>query len=811
MISRLLLDARYAARTIARQPALTLTIVLTLAVGTAATIAIFGVVDAALVRPLPYPEPDRLTSLVQVSESFGTYGFAPPFLADLRERTGSFEELAGFSPSWSMTLTGAGEPHVLVAAFVSDGLLEMLGVQPVAGRLFTPAEHAIGGPRVALVSRGFWSRQMRAGVALSQQMIRLDGAPFTVVGIVADVAMPITSSTVSDNRSSAEVWLPFAANPYAQARQVPMMNVIGRLRADRSFEQAAAELAVVHTELAAELPEAGLAPAVAALPLAELVARASRPTVLMLFAAAGLLLVIACANVANLMLNRTLRRGHEIAIRASLGAGRRRIIQQVLIDSLVVAVPGVGLGFLLSAWLLWAVPALGIQGLPPSAEVRIDARVASFAILLALGTAMAFGSVPAAFASRLGAVAGLRNAARESVGGSGKARSAFVVAEVALAMVLLVGSGLLARSFWQLTRVDPGFRAERLLAVPLELTGEGTRAAPERVPFLNDLLGRLAELPGVEEVSAVNRLPLGGSNVFVGVEAEGEPSPDGRGISMDRRVVTPGYFGTMGIGLLAGRELDARDGAGTLAPAAILNEPAARLLWPDRQALDRRLRLILQSGPGPWLTVVGVVDDVRHHGLDEAPRPEVYLSYAEASVETMVAVLRGPSETERLIPLIKDTVWSFDPDMALDGIRSVEAVADASVSEPRLRALLLTAFASLALLLAAVGVAGVISFSVAQGTRDIGVRVALGAQDREILWMTVRQGLALGVLGAGLGLAASLALGRLLEAFLFQVAANDPLTLATVAAGLLVIVAAASYLPARRATGIDPIEALRAN
>lgn len=810
MFLRLLHDVRYAVRTMTRQPALTLTIVVTLAVGTAATISIFGIVDAALVRPLPYPQADSLAALVQVSDSFGTYAFAPPFLTDLRERTRSFDALAGFSPSWLMTLTGTGDPRVVVAAFVSDGLFEMFGVQPAAGRLFTPAEHSIDGPRVAVVSRGFWEREFGPEAALDQQIMRLDGVAYIVVGIVPDVPMPITASAVSADRSSAQIWLPFAANPFAQLRQVPVMNVVGRLRDDRSIDEAAAELAVVRADLADEFPEDGLAPETAVLPLDELVARSSRPTVLMLFAAAGLLLMIACANVANLMLNRTLRRGHEIAIRASLGAGRRRIIQQVLVESVVVGAAGVALGFLLAAGMLQTVPTLGLDGLPPSAEVRIDARVAAFAVALALGTAMIFGAVPAAFAARVDAVAGLRNAARGPAGGSSWARSALVVAEVALAMVLLVGSGLLARSFWQLTRVDPGFRAENLLAVPLELTANGTRAAPERVPFLNDLMRRLGELPGVDEVSAVNRLPLGGSNVFVGVEAEGETTTDGGGVSMDRRVVTPGYFDALGIGLVAGREFDARDDAADAPPSAIINEAAARRLWPDRAAIDRRLRLMLRSGPGPWLTVAGVVSDVRHHGLDEAPRPEIYVSYAQASVETMVAVLRAPADPAGLVPLIKDTVWSFDPDMPLDGIRSVAAVVDASVSEPRLRALLLTAFASLALLLAAVGVAGVISFSVAQGTRDIGVRVALGARDREILWITVRKGLVLGALGTALGLAASLALARLLEALLFQVAPNDPLTLATVAAGLLALVAVASYLPARRATRIDPIEALRA-
>ncbi|MFQ5743402.1 MAG: FtsX-like permease family protein, partial [Acidobacteriota bacterium] len=476
----------------------------------------------------------------------------------------------------------------------------------------------------------------------------------------------------------------------------------------------------------------------------------------------------------------------------------------------LVATLGVAAGFLLASWLLSAVPALGLAGLPPSAEIRIDMRVAGFAMLLAVGTAVLFGSVPAAFASRLGAVAGLRNAARDGGRGSGRPRNALVAAEVALAMILLVGAGLLARSFWRLTQVDPGFRTERLVAVPLSLAGNGRQTGAERYAFLNQVLGRLQELPGVEDVTAVNRLPLGGPNVLVGVEAEAEPSPDGFGVSTDRRVVTPGYFDIMGIELIDGRAFDARDNADTGTPAAILNQQAARLLWPDQQALGRRLHLRLRGGPGPWRTVVGVVGAVHHHGLDRAVRPEVYVPYAQASVETMVALLRGPADLAALKPLIQDAIWDLDPNLPLDGVQDVEAVVSASVSEPRFRALLLSAFASLALLLAAIGVASVISVSVAQRTRDIAIRVALGAQRGEILWMNVREGLALGALGAAIGLAGSVALSRLVEALLFEVTPNDPLTLAAAAAGLLLVVAAASYLPARRATRIDPLEAMRA-
>ena len=507
--------------------------------------------------------------------------------------------VAGFTGSWSLTMTGVGEPRVVRVSYVSDGLLELLGARLEAGRFFDPQEHLQGGPAVALVGQRLWDQHFGAETPLEGQIVRLGGQPHTVVGIVAaDVRMPIGGSVVSPESDSIELWLPFAANPFAELRVVPVMNVIGRLSENITLGQAAAELEGIRPELTREFPDAGLAPQFVALPLAELVTRRSRTTVLLLFAAAVLLLIIACANVANLMLTRAVQRSQEMLIRSSLGASKMRLMEQVLTESLLVAALGCGTGLVLAAWVLSAVPALGLQDLPPSAEIRIDARVAAFTTALAVATAVLFGLVPAFFSSRAAALGRLHNSARGALATSRKARNSLVVAEVALALILLVGAGLLTHSFWLITRVDPGFRAEGLISVPLTIEEAGYPTREERRIFLTEVLERLRGIPGVDAVAAVNRLPLGGSNVLVGVDVEGQATPDDAAPS-DRRVVTPGYFATMGVPFIEGRPFDARDASDSDVLATIVNRAAARQFWPDREPLGRRIRLMLRNGPGP--------------------------------------------------------------------------------------------------------------------------------------------------------------------------------------------------------------------
>ena len=803
--SRLLRNLRLAIRALARQPGSSALLLLTLALGTGATVAFFSLVDAALLRPLPYPDADRLVVVRQHDAELGAYGFAPPFLADLRERITGVERLAGFSPSWHLTLTGLGEPRAVTAAFVTDGLFDLLGVRARSGRTFDASEYATGGPRSVVVSRTFWERhfgQARPG----GQTLELDGTPYTVVGILPDLELPITSSLVSRDGSTAELWLPFSANPFWALRAVPVMNVVGRLADGTTPERLLAEMASVAEGLTRDVPEVDVAPVLTAEPLAQVVGSASRRTVLTLFAASACLLLIACANVANLLLARATARGHEMAVRRSLGAGARHVLEQLLVESLVVAVLGCAAGLLVARVILAGVEAAAFLPLPPSAEVRMDLPVMAFAALLAAGTAVLFGLAPALHGARAAPAGALRSGTRETPVG-GRARRLLVSGEVALAFTLLFGAGLLARSFWNLVHVDPGFRAEGLLAVPLSIGGDRYAAADARRAFVDRILADLGTLPGATDAAAVNRLPLAGGNVFVGVEIEGGPAGE-RPPLVDRRVATPGYFRTMDIPVIAGREFSRADEAESELRAAIVNVAFARRFRPGGDMIGHRMRLMLQSGPGPWLTVVGVVADVRHHALDQPAAPEIYVPFAQSPVASMNAVVRT-TEPADVLHAAREAVWRLDPNLPLDGAGAVSALLDGSVGGPRVRALVLNGFAAIALLLSAVGLYGVLSYAVARGARETGVRLALGARARDVVGRVVREGLVVSARGVLLGLAGAWLLARALSGFLFEVEPADPLTFAGVAALLVLVSTLASWIPARRAARVDPVRALR--
>lgn len=803
---RLSQDLRFALRMMVRHPATSATLVLTLALGTGATTALFSVVDAALLRPLPYPDSDRIVIVQQSDAEFGAHAFAPPYLSDLRQRIEGVESLAGFSPSWELTLTELGEPSEVVAAYVTDGLFQLLGITPLEGRLFDAAEHVVDGPRAAVVSRPFWDRHFGPETPLRNQTLTLSGDSYPIVGVTRAFPLPITSSLVSRDGEVAELWLPFATNPYAELRIIPVMNVIGRVGDGAALDRLRAQIGAVQASLATDYPETSGSTTLIVNRLGDVVTRDARRTVLTLFGASALLLLIACVNVANLLLARATARGQELAVRRSLGAGRRRIATQLLAESVLLATVGCVLGLALGAWLTTDVLATGLAGLPPSAQVRVDLRMAGFAAFLSLATAVVFGLGPALYAARGDVSDTIRSGGRHT-GGGRRLRSVLVASEVALAVTLLIGAGLLGRSLWALVHVDPGFRADGLLQVPIQVATSGRATAESRRAFMDALEASLRDLPGVERVAAVNRLPLGGGNVYVGVEIEDVPREEP--VSVDRRVVTPGYFALMGTPIVEGREFGLEEAPGSDVPSAIVNETFARRIWPGGDPLGRRLRLLLRSGPGPWLTVVGVAGDVRHHGLAQPSEPEVYVPYAQASVETMVMVLRAAGDPAPLAEPARQAVWRLDPNIPLENVATVEALLDASVAEPRFRALMLNGFAFLALLLAAIGIYGLVSYAVEQRTRETGVRIALGARPRDVLGRVVGEGLGLAGLGAVVGLAGAWALGRVLSSFLFGVDATDPLTFSGVSALVILVALAASYLPARRAARVDPVEALR--
>ena len=810
MLALFVRDLRVAGRTALRQPFFTATLAGTMAVGIGATTAMFGLVDAAVLRPLGFPGGDRIVSIVQKDQRFGSVAFAPPYLDDLRTRVGSVQNIAGFSPSWQMVLTGRGEPRVITTAFVSDGLFDLFGVQAQRGRLFTADEYAAGGPAVAVVSESLWRRTFGDGVAIGGQTVQLDDRLVTITGTVPDsFRMPITASIVSRTATPAEVWVPFVRNPYATVRNIPVMNVVGRLRDDATVDNAQGEMGAVAASLARDYPATSAGSELLAIPLKDLVTRDIRRPLLTLLAAVGVLLVIACANVGNMLLARAAGRQTEMAVRSSLGATPGRLAMQLLAESATLAFAGAAAGLLLAWWALETVASVGFPGLPPSAQVGMDWRVAGFAVGAAVVTAILVGLLPAIGSGRQMPFAQLRDGTRLAGGRSGKLREALVIAEVALAVVLLVGAGLLARSFMTLTSVDPGLQGDRVLAGSVALPGTRYGDAGRRLAFVDDVLARISALPQVERAALVNRLPFGGGNVLVGVELEGKPQPDGRPVQTDRRVVSPAYFEAMGIPMVEGQPFGIEHKSDSTDRVAIINATLARRFWVGESALGRRLRLMLRGGPGPWLRVIGVVGDVRHHGLDRPAEPEVYVPYAQAAVESFVLLARTKGEPTALASGMATAVQAIDPLLPLDHIATPSDAIRSSVAEPRLRTALLNSFAATALMLAAMGVYSLLSFSVARRTREIGVRMALGAQRGAILRLVIVRGLTLVLGGASVGLLVALVVSRSMERLLFGISPTDPATFVAVTAVLALVGLVASYIPARRAMRLDPVQALR--
>jgi len=801
-------DLRLAIRALRRQPGFAITVVLTLAMGLAATTTALAVLDGAVLRPLPYPAPERLVSIVQGDQAFGS-PFGPPYLADLRERTTSFATVAGFSPSWAGVLTGQ-EDRTVTSCYVSDGALEMFGVVPLAGRLFRPEEHQSVEP-VALVTESFFRREF-GDAELDDQRVTIGGLALTIVGIVpSDLRMPIMASIVNPNPQPADIWQPFRGNPFWAERRVPVMNVVARLRDGVTLADAGAELAVAATTLARDYPETSGGQTVRALPLREVVAGPVSSRVALAVLAVACLLLIGCANVANLVLVRASARQPELAVRASLGASRMRLMSQLLAESVVLAAAGTVVGIALATWALAALPALVVEALPPSATIAVNPRVIVAAAVVGFCCAALVGLFPAMKLSKDAPARALGGGLRTtSDAAAQRLRSGLVVIEVALALVLLVGAGLMAASFWRLARVDPGFDVQPIFSTGVAFGGPRYATADARRAFVEDALGRMDGLAGVESVAAVNRLPLGGANTFVGIEVEGAPAADGRPITVDRRVVTPGYFATIGIALAAGRPFALEDRADSEDRVAIVNEAAARTIAAGGDPLNRRLRLVLRDGRGPWLRVVGVVADVRHHGLAAPASPEVYVPYAQAPVESMVFVLRAATP-DRLAAPVKATLKAIDPGLPV--LESHQAamttlVGDA-LARPRVQAAVVNAFGAVALALAAIGIYGVVSFSVARMRRDIGVHMALGARRGDVIVRILRRQLALVGAGIAIGIVGAAFGTRLLETLLFGVSSTDPAIYATVSLVLAAVGLLAAWLPVRRATLVDPVIALR--
>jgi putative ABC transport system permease protein len=799
-------DVQYAIRRLVKGSGFTAIALVTLALGIGANSAIFSVVNAVLLRPLPYPQSEELVGVYHVWKGRRAV-MSPMNFLDVKAQSRTIADMAAFN-SGRYNLTGSGEPTQIDGAEVSASFFDVLRVRPLAGRTFHADENQPGRNTVVVLSHGLWQQRFGGDPKIVGRRITLDGRQITVVGV-----MP-PGFSYPDKR---EIWLPLEYDEVftTKARGAWYLTVIGRLAPGATVAQATAEVQTIGRRLEQQYHADNADLEMTAVSLHEATVGPIRPALMVLLGAVGFVLLIACANVANLLLARAAARESEMAVRTALGASRARLVRQLLTEAVILSLFGGVLGLLVATWGADVLVALEPQGVPRLGEVGIDRSVIAFTGGVALLTGLLFGLVPALQATGAGLGGTLKEGGRGGIGSSGRARvrGALVVAEMALAVMLLAGAGLLLKSFVRLQQVDPGFRFDDRLVFRVGLPDVAYAEAPKRVVFFESLLERVRALPGVSSAGAVVGVPLGGLSFVLTFDVEGRPpARPGEEPTMQIRVATPDYFRTMGIPLRRGRLFTAADRAGSQ-EVVMLSETAARRFFPDEDPLGKVIRLGWGRGegkPNVGGTVVGIVGDVKQLGLDEESQPELYVPYAQQPVGAMDVVLRTAVPPASLAGVVGRQVHALDPNIPVSSIRPMEQIVAASVSTRRFYMLLLSVFAAVALLLAAVGIFGVMSYAVVQRTREIGIRIALGARDGQVVGMVVRQAMFLALVGVGAGTVAALVLARTLEGLLFDLSPTDPPTFAGVAALLTIVALTASYLPARRAASVDPMIALRA-
>ena len=793
-------DLHYAVRMLCKSPAFSIVAVLILALGIGANSAIFSLVHAALLRPLPIPEPERVMRLWDSAPKYDLpyFSVTVPNYSDWREQSQIFEEMAAYREGGFNLGSGEDsgtEPIHVRGARVTAGFFDVLGVLPAAGRTFLEAEDLPGAEtRVVVLSDGLWRSRYGADGGLLGRQIEVDSEPHTVIGIMpASYPFPLEGT---------QLWVPFALDRENASEGAHFLRVLGRLEAGRTPAEAEAEMKVIAARLAVERPESNEDFTVALLTLHESFTGDLRGALLALFGAVGFILLIACANVAHLMLARTAARVRELAVRRALGAGRGRLLRQLLTEGLVLALAGGVAGLLVAGGGMRLLTSLAQSELGETFKPHLDLGVLAFNLSAALVTGLGFALVPAWRAARPGLTEVVRGG--RQTGDRYRARGVLVVAEVALALVLLVGAGLMLRSFFSLHRMEPGFDAEHVVTAELSMSESRYPEREQRAEVFRQVLERLAAVPGVTVAGATHRLPLRG-NSGAGVVARDQPlAPDERSLGVIYRGVTPGYFSSLGMTMLAGRDLNARE-AYVDRDAAVINQRLASHFWPEAQAIGKE---ISASGPeGPWMTVVGVVADTRESTLEDPAEMAVYLPYMGHA--TMALVVRTETPPAAMATTIRDSVRAVDPNLPISGLLTLEQVVAESLGQPRMMTVLLGCFAVTAVLLAVAGIYGVLSYGVAQRIREMGLRQALGARPGQIFSLVIGEGARLALAGIGAGLLLAIALSGLAEGFLFQVEATDPLTYVVVSIVLLGVAAAAGLLPARRATRADPMTALR--
>jgi putative ABC transport system permease protein len=801
-------DLRYGARMLARNPGFTTVAVLTLALGIGANTAIFSVVNAVLLRPLPFDHPDRIVTLGEKTKDGNRMNVGYATYVDWQTESRTFEHLAAYR-WWDPSLIGEGPPERLSGLRVSQPFFSILGVQPALGRDFLPDEDRPDNSRVVILSHGLWQRRFGGDPEVVGRPVMLSGRNYTVVGVLPASFQSVVSTFAYD---SAEIWRPLGydvSQPWA-CRTCRHLRAIGRLSSGVSLEQAQAEIETITSNLKQDFPDKYSGQGVRLIRLHDHMVGNVRLALLVLLGAVGFVLLIGCANVANLHLARAANREREIAIRAALGAGRRRLFRQLVTESLLLAVLGGAAGLLLALWGVDALLALSPADLPRLDDVRVDSWVLTFGFAASIVTGLMFGLAPGLQSSQPDLNKALKQGGRTGVAaGPSRLRSLLVVVETTLALVLLVGAALLVNSFFRLSRVHPGFDTKNMLTLTVTLSGEKYSFDEQVLTFHQRLADRIQALPGVESVAWASNLPLSGNHDRYGMPIEDRPevAPPDRP-SVERYVVSSSYLRTMRIPLLRGRVFTEKDDAH--APGvALINQTLAQRLWPGENPIGKRIRM--GGGPDAWRTIVGIVGDVRHYGLALEPSMQAYVPHPQMLGQSSAHswLIRARSDPANLAAAVRDAVWAVDPDQPAYGVLTLEQMAAASVAQERFTMVLLGIFATVALVLAAIGIYGVISYSVSQRTHEIGIRMALGAQPRDIFKLVVGQGMALTLAGVGVGLAGAFALTRFLESLLFGVSATDPVTFAGVALLLAAVALLACYIPARRAARVDPLVVLR--
>ncbi|MBX3744794.1 MAG: ABC transporter permease [Verrucomicrobiae bacterium] len=795
-------DLKFALRQLLKNPGFTAVAVLTLALGIGANTAIFSVVHGVLLAPLPFPAPERLVRIHETVPARGADGVpvSPPTFLDWRNQSSTFESLSAMT-YMGYNLTGQGEARRLNAARVSANFFQLLGVNPVNGRAFAPEEETVGRHRVAIVSRAMWQGTFGGDPAVVGRIIQLDGEGYEVVGVVPDrIGIP---------SSKTELWTPaaFSAEELAD-RGSRYLQVIGRLKQGVSHQEAASEMQTISARLAGEHEESKDFSS-SLIGLHEETVGTTRRPLLVLLGAVACVLLIACANVANLLLARATARSREFALRTSLGAGRVRILRQLVTEGLLLSLVAGGLGLLLGRWGVTAIVALAPSDLPRMAGISMNSTVLAFSLVIAVGTGLVCGMAPAISAWRTDLNEVLKEHGRGLTEGfrRNRIRSALVVGEIALSLVLLAGAGLLLRSFAMLYDVDPGFQPSNLLTANLALPERKYPTAAIQAATFQRIVAEASALPGVRSASAVFGLPYGGMISKSSLSIEGRPPPKANEPNIaSYRQVTPGYFKTIGATLLRGRDFDARDTAN--APRTVLvNESFTRAFFPGLRG-DEVIGQRIDCANDLW-EIIGIVRDFRDSNLAEPAEPQMFLPIDQSCWGLMSLVVRTDGDPAILSESLRQTVARIDPELPLENIRPMATLLDGTLAERRLQTGLLAAFAVLALVLSAVGIHGVMACSVSQRIQEIGIRMALGAQLGDVIRMVLRQGAVLTGLGVAFGLAGGLALARLLAGLLYEIRPHDPPTFGFVSAVLIVVALMACWIPAHRASRVNPMVALR--